>query len=115
MDKRKGFLFVPLLVVVVSNTSIAEDNAACLRDGDAVYLVGKVWRETFPGRPNHESIENGDEAETVWILILDSPRCILGISPEDNKQYEIGRITRFQLVLTPTQYKQHSAILEHQA
>lgn len=44
--------------------------ADCLKDGDTVSLVGKVWRETFPGRPNYQSIEDGDEPETVWALTL---------------------------------------------
>ena len=36
-----------------------------------VELSGKLKRETFPGRPNYESIESGDEIETHYYLSLD--------------------------------------------
>jgi hypothetical protein len=113
MGKCKGIVLGVLLAV--SSGAIAGQSSDCQKDGDTVSLAGKVWRETFPDRPNYESIENGDEPETVWVLTLDSPRCVLGVSPDDNKPYEIGNITRFQLVLTPAQYKKHRAVLEHRA
>ena len=113
MNKFGYILFAAL--ATFSLASIAENSTDCLRDGDNVSLEGKVWRETFPGRPNYESIEDGDEPETVWILTLDSPRCVLGVSVEDNSLFEIGQLFRFQLVLTPSQYKQHLATLEHRA
>lgn len=109
---RRAVLFV--LCAFAGGASAAEQSD-CLKDGDTVSLVGKVWRETFPGRPNYESIENGDEPETVWVLTLDQPRCVLGVSLESGKTYEIGSITRFQLVLTPEQYKKHRSLLEHRA
>ena len=34
---------------------------------------------------------------------------------ETGRTYEIGRVTRFQLVLTPEQYKKHRSLLEHRA
>jgi uncharacterized protein DUF4431 len=40
---------------------------------------------------------------------------VLGISSEDGKPYEIGKVSRFQLALSPTLYKKHRAILEHRA
>lgn len=102
------------LLLIVSNSAIADQYSGCIKDGDNVSFSGKVWRETFAGPPNYESIENGDEPETYWILTLDSPRCIIGIS-EDNKLYQIGNIARFQLVLTSDQYKKHKGVLEHRA
>ncbi len=113
MGRCRGAVLGVLLAASFGAT--AGRSVDCLKDGDTVSLVGKVWRETFPGRPNYESIENGDEPETVWVLTMDSPRCVLGVSPEDNKPYEIGKIKRFQLVLTPAQYKKHRAVLEHRA
>ena len=102
-------------LLAFTGSANAGEPSDCLKDGDAVSLVGKVWRETFPGRPNYQSIENGDEPETVWVLTLDQPRCVLGVSMENGKTYEIGKITRFQLVLTPEQYKKHRGLLEHRA
>lgn len=56
------------VLLAASSGAMAGQPADCLKDGDTVSLTGKVWRETFPGRPNYESIENGDEPETVWVL-----------------------------------------------
>lgn len=109
---RSTVLFV---LTVLSLGANAIEQTDCLKDGDAVSLVGKIWRETFPGPPNYESIEEGDEPETVWVLTLDQPRCILGVSMETGKTYQIGRITRFQLALTPEQYNKHRRILEKRA
>jgi hypothetical protein len=33
-----------------------------------IRIAGVVSLEVFPGRPNYESIKNGDEAEKVWVL-----------------------------------------------
>ena len=109
---RSTVLFVLLALAGGVNAGEQDD---CVKDGDTVSLVGKVRRETFPGRPNYESIENGDEPETVWVLTLDHPRCVLGVSMATGKSYRIGRIARFQLVLTPEQYKQHGSLLGHSA
>ena len=37
----------------------------------AIELSGKLKRETFPGRPNYESIKSGDEIETHYYLSLE--------------------------------------------
>ncbi|MBC8036859.1 MAG: DUF4431 domain-containing protein [Rhizobiales bacterium] len=53
-------------------------NAACLDisvGAAPVQLSGKLTREVFPGRPNYESIESGDEPEPAWILVLDASIC----------------------------------------
>lgn len=77
----------------------------CLSDGESVDMVGKIRRETFPGKPNYESVENGDEPVTVWIFTINQPSCVLGESPEDGEHYFIEDISKFQLVINPTQYK----------
>jgi hypothetical protein len=45
---------------------------------DLTTLTGKIIRKTFPGPPNYESIKDGDEPETYWILVLDKPFCVNG-------------------------------------
>jgi hypothetical protein len=36
-----------------------------------VTLHGKIIRHTFPGPPNFESIEDGDQPETKWVLVIE--------------------------------------------
>lgn len=51
-------------------------DAKCLSYApDLVTLTGTMTPKTFPGRPNYESIEKGDEPETFWILDLAEPIC----------------------------------------
>ena len=40
-----------------------------------VRLRGTITQKTFPGRPNYESVEKGDEPENEWILNVDMPLC----------------------------------------
>jgi len=46
---------------------------ACAQlDEKPIRAVGIVSLEVFPGRPNYESIKDGDEAEKAWILTVAS-------------------------------------------
>jgi hypothetical protein len=50
--------------------------SACLSYSPAVAkLTGTVTPKTFPGLPHFESVEDGDEAENVWIVELSAPTC----------------------------------------
>jgi hypothetical protein len=40
-----------------------------------VELTGVITPKTFPGRPNYESVEKGDEPENEWIPNIDAPIC----------------------------------------
>ncbi len=73
--------------------------AECLKDGQEVTFTGTVSRETFPGPPNYESIDDGDTPETCWILTISTPQCVTTESMEDGALDEVAKsITRFQLV-----------------
>jgi hypothetical protein len=37
-----------------------------------VELKGKIFRHTFPGVPNYQSVEEGDVPETRWVLEIPS-------------------------------------------
>jgi hypothetical protein len=51
--------------------------AQCLEyEPKIVRLSGVLVRETYPGRPNYESIKKGDETETIWVLRLKQPMFI---------------------------------------
>jgi hypothetical protein len=101
-----------LCLALVSLPSVALE---VIKDGESVVFVGKVWRETFPGPPNYESIDNGDEPETAWILTVDEPRYAMGEPQGSGSLYELKKISRFQLVLTPDQYKKNRSLLERRA
>ncbi len=74
-----------------------------------VELSGRVERQTFPGRPNYESIEDGDEPETHWILHLSAPACTRQGSGVDHEP-ESG-VTRMQLLLSPQEYDAYRPLL----
>jgi hypothetical protein len=92
----KRFWILGVLVTCVGTT--VAPASECIEDGQSVTFEGRVSRETFPGPPNYESIDDGDQPETVWILTLDSAQCVVGKSMEDGSPIEIAKsTTRFQL------------------
>jgi len=60
---RAFLLFFSFAVV-----ACAESNEKPIR------AVGKIGLEVFPGRPNFESIKEGDEPEQAWILTVESAK-----------------------------------------
>lgn len=49
-----------------------------------VTLTGIIKIKTFPGAPNYESVEAGDDIESGPYLILDHPIDIIATSKDDN-------------------------------
>ena len=77
-------IFISIILITFSSLSFG-----CVEPNDEkVELVGEVKTETFPGRPNYESIEKGDEPETVWILTIKNPICFNGIK-EKQKRFHL--------------------------
>ena len=53
--------------------------ATCLRYGpDTVRVSGTLQRLTFPGPPNYEDVQTGDEPETGFYLAPAVPLCAAG-------------------------------------
>ena len=77
--------------------SVAE--ARCLKyEPTTVSLVGRLASKTLAGPPNYVSIARGDVPETVYILHLDTPVCVLGdSSSRTNAKSHVG-IKEIQLV-----------------
>lgn len=68
-------------ILFLSFLFISTSGVACVDpDGGVITVIGNVDKETFPGRPNYESIENGDTPETYWVLTLDDGICVNGLS-----------------------------------
>lgn len=90
---------VILFATFLSMSSFAE----CLKDGQDITFTGTVSRETFPGPPNYESIDDGDAPETYWILTISTPQCVTAESMENGALYEVEKsTTRFQLSFEDT-------------
>ncbi len=92
-------------------------SAECLKDGQDVAFTGTVSRETFPGPPNYESIDDGDTPETYWILTINTPHCVIAESMEDGTLHELAKsTTRFQLAFQDSNiYKSHKNLVENGA
>lgn len=83
--------------------------AQCLEyEPKVVTFSGTLVRETHPGRPNFESIANGDEPETIWVIRLKRTICVLAASEIDVKE---DREREVQLVLEAEQYKEYRTLL----
>ncbi len=99
----KRILIIVGLLSAVSLPSLVA--AQCLEyEPKVVSLSGTLVRETHPGRPNYESVANGDEPETIWVLKLKEAVCVLASDEIDVKE---DSETDIQLVLKPGQYKQY--------
>lgn len=92
-------------------------SAECLKDGQDIKFTGTVSRETFPGPPNYESIDDGDTPETYWILTISTPQCITAESMESGALYEVAKsTTRFQLVFEDVSiYQSQKNLVENSA
>jgi len=105
-------LHILLLIVVTSAIGISTPGsvaAQCLEyEPKVVRLSGVIVRETHPGRPNYESIANGDEPETIWVLKLKNAICVLA---SDDINVEADNEKEIQLVLEAEQYRRYRRLL----
>lgn len=103
----KTILVASLLGLILLTSSVA---AQCLEyEPKTVHLSGKLLREVHPGPPNYENIRKGDKAETIWVLRLSLPICVvatddINVSEDDQKEV--------QLVLDAGQFKKYRKLIE---
>ncbi|MBA2678324.1 MAG: DUF4431 domain-containing protein [Ktedonobacteraceae bacterium] len=77
---------------------------ACLLYWPAkVTVSGVLERITFPGRPNYESVRNGDEPEPGFYLKLSTPICTIG-DKDSGTSYPVTDVSRIQLILDNPAY-----------
>lgn len=91
-----------LLGIVLSTlVGSAASSARCLSYEPArVSLSGELTSRSVPGPPNYSSIARGDFAETILILVLDSPICVsAGTSGGQNSRGHFN-VTQVQLVVS---------------
>ena len=71
----------------------------------SVTLTGKTFRKVFPGRPNYESIKDGDEPEPAWLLRLAKPICVRADKKDEFNEAE-NNVSLIHLVLRGKQFSQ---------
>ena len=83
--------------------------ASCLEyEPNIIEVSGTLVREIYPGRPNYESIINGDESVTVWVLKLKASVCVV---ESDEINIKEDNETEIQLVLDQNQYKKYQSLI----
>jgi hypothetical protein len=108
-------LLVLLMLLFGIGFSSNEMSHDCLSyESATVMLKGEISRKTFPGRPNYESIEEGDEPETYWILHLTNPICVNGDESIPNGENPEKDVSDIQLGLDEEQYVQYKDLLGNQ-
>ena len=93
-------LFTGAGAAMPSPSSAHGTGPACLRyEPDTVAIAGILTRKTFPGRPNYESVKEGDEPETGFFLEVP-------VSPDsaDDNNGSLHDIRLVQLVLDSAGY-----------
>lgn len=87
----------------------------CISYRDTVALRGTLRREVHPGRPNYESIADGDEAETGFYLHLSEMACTrpTGAEPAPDEE-PLDGVDRVQLVLDAAGYARLRPQLDHE-
>lgn len=79
-------------------------------EGQVINLKGFVWRESFAGLPNYNSLEH-DPKETYWMLILPSPITLMASGMEHGNTVEIKDIKKLQLLVDSEFYKDEQDIV----
>lgn len=88
--------------------SFSEVNAVLSKKDVSSKLFGVVSRLDFPGRPNYQSIRDGDEPETYWILTLEQPTNFEGKDKGEPQEFNIQEV---QLFLNEKQYLKFRGLL----
>jgi len=63
--------FLISIIKILISVNIYAANLQVHYEPSVVELIGRLKRETFPGAPNYESIQKGDDIETHYYLSLD--------------------------------------------
>jgi hypothetical protein len=112
-----NLLIILMLFFQAGISSEGSEPGGCVSyEPTVVTLKGVIERKTFAGRPNYESIKDGDEPETYWILHINKPICVDangGGSDDPDNQPETG-VSRLQLNLDEKQYAQYKDLVGKQ-
>lgn len=109
---RVRVIAVIAIFVVFVEHAWAQSSQACLDYEPArVKLSGIIISRTYPGPPNYESIREGDEPETYWLLRLSRPVCV-NQEPGNLTNVAKRNIRQIQLVFnSEAAYKTYGRLL----
>jgi hypothetical protein len=88
----------------------AKANGCFYYDSPEVRLTGVITQKEFPGPPNYESVEKGDEPEDEWILNVAVPFCVNEDSADQYDQAE-ANIKESQLLLSKQEYDRYRSMI----
>ena len=94
-------LLLPFLLFATVNDVAAQ---SCLSyESNGVKLAGRIKIMTFPGPPNYESVEKGDQPEVAWVLRLGKPVCV---NKGQDNEFDVAEsnVTDIQLVLEQQEF-----------
>ncbi|WP_413496207.1 DUF4431 domain-containing protein [Morganella psychrotolerans] len=98
--QRSTILFRNLAATGSNNRQVS-----CYNDGQQVSITGEMKRTVYPGPPNYESIEDGDEPEIYWILHTQKAMACMNNAPE------WGDKDKLQLVISGDFYNENKQLL----
>jgi hypothetical protein len=105
-------IFTVILVLTLSVSGRA--HAECLSYNGTIRVQGTLTQQTFPGPPNYESIETGDQAETYWLVVLDGSACVAADPADDTGlSPAVATLERIQLVVTLDQCRDYADRIGH--
>ena len=106
MTTKGRLMILPaLLIALFCSTFSAGLTRDCLSyEKVTVQLTGRIVIKTVPGRPNYQSIEEGDEPERPWFLRLAKPIC-MNADNDDEFNVAEARVTDIHLVLQQEQFR----------
>lgn len=86
-----------ILLIIIFFLTITVNVFGCPScDGDEIEVSGVVIKETFPGPPNYENIEDGDRPETCWFIVLENSMCFAPDGDYLDKEVVIKKIQLVQ-------------------
>jgi hypothetical protein len=93
------FLVILISACSTSNKQLPKQEEECLNyEPQKVQLVGQLYEKSFPGPPNYEDINKGDEEEICWLIKTTKEFCVNEGDPDYGS--EVHHQSEVQLVMT---------------
>ena len=103
-----------LVLLLIAGGCFATDEVKAQRclpyEPEVVTLEGVVFAKDFPGPPNYESTQNGDQRMRYWLLRLPKPICV--DQGDDDINIRVANVREVQLAFPDdVPYKKHLALV----
>ena len=114
MPVKRTLLLLLLPILIIATVSDAAAQGCLSYESSGVRLAGRIKIMTFPGPPNYESVEKGDQPEIAWVLRLSRPACVK--AGQDNEFDEAeSNVTDIQLVLEAQEFTKWRVLAQGRA